>query len=287
MSPGERSHLQQELEIHQSLCHPYIAQLLRVYETEEEVKLVMEHMEGGDLFDVLDEYGKLTEAQVARIVTHVLQAVSYLHGRSIAHRDIKLDNVLRTNVGAEIFKVSDFGLAAVVGDVPLTARCGSLEYVAPEVLGESYTETADLWSVGVMTYVLLTGLFLYSGDEDAVKNKIRMGQPDWSAQFATVSADAQNFVKAFLVLDPEQRLSATDALSHPWLVQHGFSQPAIDVSELEDKSHWDRNSESSSSCHVSGQANTPVGCEHPELSEDDTSTLAPDEQLDGVAGADL
>jgi len=225
-----RLELQREVEIHKSLEHPHIVRFEHIYESPEDVRLVMEHMEGGELFDVLDERGQFTEEQVAQTMAQVLQAVAYLHERRIAHRDIKLENILRHSKTTDVFKLADFGLATFVEAEPLRRRCGTLQFIAPEVLGECYTENADLWSVGAVAYVLLTGLALYGGDENAVKNKIRVGQLDWSKRFALISEDAQSFVHSFLVVDPNKRLSAADGLKHAWLLKHGSTTPTTAMS---------------------------------------------------------
>lgn len=220
LSPSANANMRREIDIHLSLDHPHIVRLEQVYECHDEVHLVMELLDGGDVFELLEERGQFTEEQVASIMRQILDAVAYLHERGITHRDLKLENVLRKSKDSQCVKLIDFGFATPVGEKALTNRCGTLQYVAPEVLHGQYTQNADLWSLGVMAYMLLTGKALYNGDEDTVKKSIKSGRPHWSRNFDCISEGAKNFVNSFLIADPCQRLSAADGRRHPWLTEY-------------------------------------------------------------------
>lgn len=210
--------MRREVEIQLEADHPHIARLERVYETEAEVTLVMERLEGGELFDRLLKCQKIKEEAAAGILQQLLLAVSYLHGRGLLHRDVKLENVMFTRKGGDQLKLIDFGFATRWdGAFELTQRCGTLHYVAPEVLKGSYDSKCDLWSIGVVAYMLLTGKSLYGGDDEIVRRKVIRGTPDWSRSFFALSETCQDFVRQLLKVCPKQRPSAQKMLEHPWL----------------------------------------------------------------------
>lgn len=221
LSRAARSEMHREVDVYLSLDHPNIARLDRVYESDEAVHLVMEHLEGGELFDALLERDKYEEDAAARILVQVLEAVEYMHDQKVVHRDIKLENVLYERNGADRVKVIDFGFA-VRWDRQnrLTQSCGTLHYVAPEVIADNdgYTESADLWSVGAIAYTMLTGKAPYQGDDRMVKSKVLAGAIDYSKRFRHLSTGAQAFVRALLSFEPEHRPTAAEALAHPWLL---------------------------------------------------------------------
>jgi calcium-dependent protein kinase len=152
----------------------------------------------------------------------ILYGVYYLHKHLICHRDLKPANFLLVAQGPienSILKIADFGLSRnFERGQTLTSTVGSLMYTAPEVFNKSYTEKADMWSLGVIVYSLLTGQSLFSGTDAEATRKIKAGRADWStAAFEPLSTDAKQFVKALIVADPLQRMSAAEALEHPWL----------------------------------------------------------------------
>merc|ERR1719422_2217394 len=141
MSYDERVALRNEAEIYLSLDHPHVARLEMVYETREEVHLVMEYMEGGELYDRLSTKGSFSEDMTARTTRQMLLAVVYLHAREIAHRDLKLENFLFEKKKTDHLKLIDFGFAKFVRrDAKMSQACGSTHYVAPEVLRRAYTK---------------------------------------------------------------------------------------------------------------------------------------------------
>jgi len=225
--------LEREVEVHSSLDHPNIVPLEAVFESEEAIHLVLERLDGGDAFDRLLEHGRFAERDTARLCVQVLRALSYLHAHSIVHRDLKPENIMYADRSFEQVKLIDFGFSTrVARRRGLYERCGTLQYVAPEVLtGEGYDEKSDVWSLGTVCYTLLTGKALYGGCELEVQRKNRLGAVDFSEAFRAVSSSAQDFVRGLLAVDVTRRPSAEEALRHPWLAQHAPELVAAAVAE--------------------------------------------------------
>lgn len=233
-----------EVEIHLSMDHPNIAHVKDVYESESSISMVTECCEGGELYSALEEKGTYGDVAAAEAARQMLQVVRHLHARSIVHRDLKLENFLyqEKNPHAQMdkfvaglqensdgtgklaeapqLKLIDFGFARVWDPSRrMTTACGSAEYVSPDVLcGEGYTDKTDLWSVAVIVWMLLTGYPPFHGSKNVMMSKIKCARPDWShsSRWNKVSQEAKNFVQKLLVKDPTQRLSAEEALQHPW-----------------------------------------------------------------------
>lgn len=233
LSPEELMLLKSEAEIHLSLDHPHVARLETVLETTEEVHLVMEHLAGGELHQRLSERRRFPDAEASSAARQMLLAVAYLHARQVAHRDLKLENWMYEAAGGDHLKLIDFGLARCRRDSPgskMSRACGSVHYVAPEVLKNSYTEKADMWSLGVILYMLLAGCSLFQGkDDEEVVGKIKEFKFVFSPRFRESSGPARDLVQRLLVLDPEARLSAEQALLHPWVAARSRSQEPLDL----------------------------------------------------------
>jgi calcium-dependent protein kinase len=219
MDISKKQDVMNEVKIGLAADHPHIVRLESVYETPEEVHLVMENLTGGELFSHLLHKEQFSEIEAASRTRQMLLAIAYLHSHGVAHRDLKLENWMYERPDRKHLKLIDFGVAECWdGSVPMHQICGSVTYMAPEVFDRSYTEKADMWSLGVIVYSLLTGRSLFSGTDAEAKRKIRAGRADWSQMaFEPLSLDAKQFVKALVVADPLQRMSAAQALEHPWL----------------------------------------------------------------------
>ena len=177
----------------------------------------------------------------------MLDSIKYLHKQGIAHRDLKPENILlKDKSNAAAIKITDFGLSKIFcGDdaaqeVVMKTACGTPGYVAPEVLGrEAYSHQVDLWSIGVIVYILLCGFPPFYGDNDAqMFKRIKAGQYKFlSPYWDPISADAKDFVKNLLVVDPRKRMTAAEALNHRWLGRTGsvstknLFAKAVDVSD--------------------------------------------------------
>lgn len=200
--------------------HPNVVQLHDVYEDINSVYLIMECCHGGELFDHIVNSGQLSERDAAGIVRTMLSVVGHCHDVNVVHRDLKPENFLLTDKTPNaVLKAIDFGMATFhhEGQV-LTDVVGSMLYVAPEVLGGKYGKEVDIWSCGVIMYVLLTGLPPFSGETDRqVELQILRTEPD----YAGLSPAARDCLKQMLVKDPKRRASAREILNHHWVREHG------------------------------------------------------------------
>ena len=211
-----------------SLDHPHVVTLEEVFEGEDELFLTQELCEGGDLFDRLDEQPDYcyTEEGCARVIKQIISAVSYLHSKDIIHRDLKLENFLFMDRTDDSLKMIDFGLSKhfIRGEIQ-HEKVGTQYTVAPEVLlDDGYDEKCDVWAIGVITYLLLSGESPFGGagegeDPRQVAKNILSGEvsfddPVWDC----VSGEAIDFIKSMLVLDPKKRPRATELHDHPWLI---------------------------------------------------------------------
>ena len=179
----------------------------------------MDYYSGGDLFDRMAEQGKISENECAIIIWQILSAVAYLHRKNIMHRDLKPENIVLEDQESKIFvKIIDFD-NAVKFTKPVKGVVGTLEYMAPEILDSYYTEKCDIWSLGVLLYVLLSGNSPFGGSTDEiVKMRIKSGKFDLEGKdWKNISVGAKDLIKKMLVKSPEKRLSACSALRHPWV----------------------------------------------------------------------
>jgi len=221
--------LKNEVEIYLSLDHPHIARLQDVYETPEDLHLVMEFMAGGELYDRLHSKKTYTELLAAETSRQMLLALGYLHAHGVAHRDLKLENFLYESQDTEHLKLIDFGFAKFWdGRSRMEQACGSLHYVAPEVLAKSYTELCDCWSLGVIVFMLLTGSPPFHGSDDVVLGKIKAGKIHFNSRWEKLSDSGKDFVKGLLVVDVKQRMTAAKALEHPWITAADRGEVVID-----------------------------------------------------------
>jgi len=224
--------LKTEVEILKKVNHPNIVGLKDMFETDTELDLVMELVTGGELFDKIVEKGQYTEKEASIIVQKLLKAVEYLHSINIAHRDLKPENLLLKSINDTEVMLSDFGLSKIVGqESMMETACGTPYYVAPEVLSASgYDKEVDLWSVGVITYLILCGFPPFYGEslpevfEQIMKAEYDFPDPYWTE----VSSEAKDLIQKLLVVDPKKRLTATQALTHTWIQKEG-SNKALNV----------------------------------------------------------
>mmetsp|Transcript_38366 Transcript_38366/g.119345 ORF Transcript_38366/g.119345 Transcript_38366/m.119345 type:complete len:422 (+) Transcript_38366:2-1267(+) len=207
-----------------------------VFESEEEIDLVMEFMEGGELYDRLSKCKQYTEASAADATRQMLLAVAYLHAHQVAHRDLKLENFLYEKKETSHLKLIDFGFSKVWDpNIKMHMSCGTLSYVAPEVLKKSYTSQCDLWSLGVIAFILLVGYMPFSGSEDKQTRDIQAGnfkvKPE---RWALVSPQAREFVTSLLQVNPDVRLTAKSALKHKWIAdRHSHKTVEMDGSIID------------------------------------------------------
>jgi len=236
VSKEKRKELESEAEIFLAMDHPHVASLTDVYESEEQLFLVMECMQGGELFDRVVQRKRFTEKDAARAIYQMLLAVNYIHSHDIVHRDIKLENFLYEAKDSDHLKLIDFGFSKIWHpNTTMAVSCGTLAYVAPEVLEKSYTSQCDLWSLGVVAFVLLFGYMPFSGAESKQIRDIKEGNfTKKPAIWGKASENCKDFVQRLLVVDPKKRLSAAEALEHRWLQAHDHHEHVIDQAMIED-----------------------------------------------------
>eukprot|EP00928_Gymnodinium_smaydae_P087940 TRINITY_DN72111_c0_g1_i1.p1 TRINITY_DN72111_c0_g1~~TRINITY_DN72111_c0_g1_i1.p1 ORF type:complete len:536 (-),score=99.57 TRINITY_DN72111_c0_g1_i1:117-1724(-) len=227
----KKSQLESEVEIFLSMDHPHITRLYDVYEGEDALHLVMECCEGGELFDRVKELKKFSELDAADSVWQMLLSLNYIHQHGIAHRDLKLENFLYDKKGSSHLKLIDFGFSKIwETNIKMHVSCGTLSYVAPEVLKKSYTSQCDVWSLGVITFILLSGYMPFSGPEAVQMKNIQAGAYVMKpAKWDAISENAREFVKALLEVNPDKRLTAQAALDHPWIARRTSRKGSVSV----------------------------------------------------------
>ena len=216
--------LRNEVAVYLLLDHPNVTRLLDVYEDEQFVHLVMEFCSGKELYHRLLKKSRYSEKDAAKTTYEMLLAINYLHQHNIVHRDIKLENFLYEDASeSSKLKLIDFGFSKVWHPhEKLQASCGSIQYVSPEVLRGNYDCQCDMWSLGVIVFMLLSGNPPFDGYEDEVLENIRVGNYKMKGnRWKAVSDEAKDFVRSLLVVDPKKRMDAVQALNHPWICHQG------------------------------------------------------------------
>eukprot|EP00392_Amoebophrya_sp_AT5.2_P003607 g3612.t1 len=222
--------MQRERELMRECDHPHIVKLYETFQDDKSWHFVMELCEGGELFDRISNAGHFTEKQAARLMRQMVSVVHYLHNSGIMHRDIKPENFLlkepeeTTPIDRANLKIIDFGLATkfVPGhDPPRRTKLGTPFYVAPEILLGSYDERCDVWSCGVIMYIMLSGAPPFYGDNDAeVLEVVRKAEYSFPPEeWRTVSDGAKELIGRMLQQRPEKRFTAADVLADEWIAK--------------------------------------------------------------------
>ncbi|XP_061556835.1 death-associated protein kinase 2a isoform X2 [Phycodurus eques] len=215
--------IQREVEILQQIQHQNIVTLHDVYENRTDVVLILELVSGGELFDFLAQKESLSEDEATQFIKQILEGVNYLHSKKIAHFDLKPENImlLDKNVPLPRIKLIDFGLAhKIEAGMEFKNIFGTPEFVAPEIVNyEPLGLEADMWSIGVITYILLSGASPFLGEtkQDTLKNISTINYEFDEGFFCNTSELAKNFISHLLERDKKKRLTIQDALNHPWI----------------------------------------------------------------------
>lgn len=211
--------------MHHLVDHPNVVHLMDVYEDRDFVHMVMEICRGGELFDRIVEMGKYTERDAAAAVRTIVSVVAHCHQMNVIHRDLKPENFLLSDRSPHaVLKATDFGLSVFYREGQLFSDLvGSAYYVAPEVLRRQYGKEADIWSCGVILYILLSGQPPFHGDnEDQIFLSIKRDNPDFKCQpWPQISPLAIDCVRHMLEKDPKRRATAEEILKHDWLRENG------------------------------------------------------------------
>ncbi|KAK1161952.1 myosin light chain kinase 3-like isoform X1 [Acipenser oxyrinchus oxyrinchus] len=217
----DRDEVKNEICVMNQLNHVNLIQLYDAFESKNNLTLIMEYIGGGELFDrIIDNY-QLTELDAIVFTKQICEGVQYLHQQYILHLDLKPENILCVNRTGNQIKIIDFGLARRYRPRDkLKVNFGTPEFLAPEVVNYDFVSfPTDMWSVGVITYMLLSGMSPFLGDNDTdTMNNILHGNCEFdSGSFENVSAEAKDFMSRLLVSEKCSRMSATGCLKHDWL----------------------------------------------------------------------
>ena len=220
----EKIKVRDEIEIMNSLAHSKLLQLASAYENPREMIMVMEYIGGGELFEkvVADDF-TLTERDCLLFMRQICQAIGYMHEQSIVHLDLKPENILCKSKSSHQVKIIDFGLARKLEPgKDIRILFGTPEFVSPEVISyEPVSTVSDMWSVGVVCYVLLSGLSPFMGDSDVetFANISGISYDFEDEAFDSISEEAKDFIRKLLVKFQNKRLTAAECLQHRWLAQ--------------------------------------------------------------------
>jgi serine/threonine protein kinase len=222
-SPKTDEAVLQEVSIMNQLEHPNLVNVLDFFEEEDNYYIVMELMAGGDVFDRILDMNNYTEKDARDLFMVLLEAVEYMHKNGVAHRDIKPQNIFLASKDSNCrIKIGDFGFAKKVHTPKsLTSRCGTPSYVAPEILkNQPYDQSCDMWSAGVVLYVMLCGYTPFSDEnQEKMFERIKLGSltfdpNDWSH----VSTEAKDLITRLVDTNVDHRLTANQALQSRWIM---------------------------------------------------------------------
>jgi serine/threonine protein kinase len=238
---NKKDDVEREVNVLKKLNHPSILGFHDYHECGAEFVLVMEMLHGGELFDYLTQKDFLNEGEATHYMKQILEGVAYAHSKSIVHLDLKPENIVLKDKSAEQLKIIDFGTAQDLSINPRpTVMVGTPEFIAPEVLNlEPCTPAADMWAIGVVAYVLLTGMSPFLGDTDmeTIQN-ISEGEyefPDPCPEdgYEDITDLAKQFINSVLAQQPKKRLSASDCLTHAWITtMTAEASPKISTARL-------------------------------------------------------
>ncbi|XP_012320293.2 myosin light chain kinase family member 4 isoform X1 [Aotus nancymaae] len=221
----DKEEVKNEISVMNQLDHANLIQLYDAFESKNDIVLVMEYVDGGELFDrIIDENYNLTELDTILFMKQICEGIRHMHQMYILHLDLKPENILCVNRDAKQIKIIDFGLARRYKPrEKLKVNFGTPEFLAPEVVNYDFVSfPTDMWSVGVIAYMLLSGLSPFLGDNDAeTLNNILACRWDLEdEEFQHISDEAKEFISKLLIKEKSWRISASEALKHPWLSDH-------------------------------------------------------------------
>ena len=211
-----------EIEILRKISHPNITNIFEIFADSKKYYVIMEFLEGGELFEAITNIGSFTEASACKVMRQILSAVYYLHSNRIVHRDLKPENIMLTqkpkNSNYQI-KLIDFGTAKIFKPgKKMNKFIGTSYYIAPEVIKERYDEKCDVWSCGVILYILLCGYPPFNGNNNVdIFHAIQNQNPIFAGEeWEDITAEAKDLIKSMLKKNPSERLTADMCLKHKW-----------------------------------------------------------------------
>ena len=220
MKADETVLLRTEIAVLKLMEHPHIIKMENLYESKDTIYIVMEMLTGGELFERIVGRPRFTEQEAAKLLRPLLESIAYMHDLGIVHRDIKPENILCGEDLSDL-KIADFGLSKMIlPNEKMTQACGTLSYVAPEVLtNQGYGKGADLWSVGVIMFLLICGKLPFDGasPEEIVKCTIQGDLKVNPNVWNKLTEPAKSLLRAFLNKDSNERITARQALKHEFM----------------------------------------------------------------------
>ncbi|KAK9074216.1 hypothetical protein SSX86_006813 [Deinandra increscens subsp. villosa] len=251
VTASQKEDLKREIKIMEQLRgQDLIVNLEGKYEDKKAVYLMMEYCEGGELYKKMESKGRFSEKLAAQILSSIMKVVYCLHFMGIMHRDLKPENFMLAkkslspcSADYSKLKAIDFGLSAYIDEgKPNQEKVGTAFYVAPEVLNRKpYGKEVDIWSAGVILYMLLTGVPPFYGENDkTIFDKVMMAKPDMeSLPWPSISKNAKNLVAKMLSEDPKKRPTATDVLNDQWMKENGVAtENPVDQKFLDKMKHF-------------------------------------------------
>jgi calcium/calmodulin-dependent protein kinase I len=222
LNQEDKDALQVEVDTMMKVNHDHIVTLKEVYDTASKFYMILELCQGGELFDRIVQLEHYSETQAMEAFTQMVEAVGHCHMLSIVHRDLKPENLLYQDALPNMcLKLADFGLAQIVSPSNrLHTACGTPGYVAPEILkGRNYDQSVDIWSLGVILYILLCGFPpFYEEHTPDLFRLIKKGQYEFPEPYwDDVSEGAKDLIRKLLVVDPKDRYTAAQIFEHPWM----------------------------------------------------------------------
>uniref|UniRef100_A0A673ANV7 Myosin light chain kinase, smooth muscle n=1 Tax=Sphaeramia orbicularis TaxID=375764 RepID=A0A673ANV7_9TELE len=235
-SAKEKENVRQEIGIMNSLHHPKLVQCIDAFEGKSDIVMVLEMISGGELFErIIDEDFELTEREVIKYMLQIIDGVAFIHKQGIVHLDLKPENIMCVNKTGSKIKLIDFGLARRLENAgTLKVLFGTPEFVAPEVINyEAISYPTDMWSIGVICYILLSGLSPFMGDNDnETLSNVTSATWDFEDEaFDEISDNAKDFITKLLKKDMKARLSCAQCFEHPWLKQDTNTMKAKKLSK--------------------------------------------------------
>ncbi|XP_072541997.1 myosin light chain kinase, smooth muscle isoform X2 [Salminus brasiliensis] len=235
-SAKEKENVRQEIGIMNDLHHPKLVQCVDAFEGKSDIVMVLEMVSGGELFErIIDEDFELTEREVIKYMLQIVDGVSFIHKKGIVHLDLKPENIMCVNKTGSKIKLIDFGLARRLENAgSLKVLFGTPEFVAPEVINyEAISYPTDMWSIGVICYILVSGLSPFMGDNDnETLSNVTSATWDFEDEaFDEISDEAKDFISNLLKKDMAARLTCEQCFQHPWLKQDTKNMEAKKLSK--------------------------------------------------------
>lgn len=239
LSPEQHAQILNEINILIRLDHPNIMKIYEVVESQKSYHIICEYLSGGELLDHLIKEKLFSEVKIARYIYDILSGVLYCHNLSIVHNDLKLENLMLDNKGPNsMIKIIDFGISRYISKTGLTGQLGSvifkqIYYMAPEILTGAYDEKVDMWSIGVILYFMVMRVLPFKGNnKNDIFKQAETGNYDTeSYTWYKLSFECKDLISKLLCPNPKRRLSAAEALRHPWLTKAlQISEDSINIS---------------------------------------------------------